>query len=227
MKETKNLSKQEIEDLKLIYYERYPGYTGMTFSNLPDERKTEAVCHAAVQSDYFNYLYVPENQLSDEIMKHVLKKDLRKLAEIPENRQTAKLFMYAMKINGMDLEHVPIRHKTPEVCLQAVMSNPEAKKFVPERFPGYSNIYKFYHGKLRNDYFGYKQLSFDQVQKIFNGETVNVIGMKWANVELRDFSVNCDTNTHQINIKELKNAPEKIHTIKFENAPQKKRGVKM
>ena len=94
----------------------------------------------------------------------------------------------SMKFDGYDLQYVPEKFRTPEVCLQAVMSIPEAKAFVPERFPGNYNIYEFYHGKLRDDFITYKQFTFDQVQKIFNGETVNVTGMKWFNVTLKDFS---------------------------------------
>ena len=121
------------------------------------------------------------------------------------------------------------QHRTPEVCLQAVMSNPNAKEFVPNRFSEpVSNVYDFYNGKLKDElWFGYKDLSFEQVQKIFNGETVNVIGMKFGNLTLRDFSINFDKKEHKISTKKLNETPEKKQSAKLENKPKKRKGIKM
>jgi hypothetical protein len=108
------------------------------------------------------------------------------------------------------------------------MSHPAAGDFVPERFPGKYNIYEFYHGKLKDDFLLTCHLSFEQVQKVFNGETLHISGMKFANnVTLRDFTLQYDSKAHRITTKAMDDKPERKHVNKFIRQPEKRRKMKI
>jgi len=125
----------------------------------------------------------------------------------------------AVRKDGMNLQYVPEQFKTPELCLQAVMSVPAAGDFVPKRFTEDYNVYEFYHGKLNDSFLLTSRLNFEQVQKIFNGETVIVSGNQ-------PLIVNYDRNTREINLKELNEAPEKKQNAQIERKPQKRKGLR-
>ena len=138
------------------------------------------------------------------------------------------MYMQHVKADGLNIEYVPEKYRTPEICLQAVISNPDAKKFVPERFTGDYNIYEFFQGKLKDDFLLAGRLSFEQVQKAFNGETVHVSGMKFAkNVTLRDFTLDYDRKTHQITTKVMDDKPEKKQEDKFIQRFEKRKRLKI
>ena len=112
--------------------------------------------------------------------------------------------------------------------MQAIKTNPDAVDFVPERFTGDYNIYEFFQGKLKNDFLLAGRLSFEQVQKAFNGETVHVSGMKFAkNVTLRDFTLDYDRKTHQITTKVVEDKPEKKQEDKFIQRFEKRKRLKI
>ena len=88
--------------------------------------------------------------------------------------------------------------------------------------------YEFYQGKLKDDFLLAGRLSFEQVQKAFNGETVHVSGMKFAkNVTLRDFTLDYDRKTHQITTKVMDDKPERRFVNKFIRQPEKRRKIKI
>jgi len=197
------------------------------FLMIPDKLKTPEMCQEAVKKGWGNMEFIPDHMKTKEICETVVTRSIHAQMYVPDRFKTAELYMNAVKVDGMDLLYVPEKFRTPEVCLQAVKSNPEAKEFVPERFTGPYNIYEFYHGKLKNEYFGYKQLSFEQVQKVFNGETVMVNGMTFANVKLRDFTLEYDKRTNLLNVKALDEKPENKYKTQIERKPVKRKGIKI
>jgi hypothetical protein len=168
---------------------------------VPDKYKTPEMCASAVEKDWLNLRFVPEEIKTKELCETAMERSSHAHDFVPEEFMSPEMYMFQMKINGLNLECVPIKYRTPEVCLQAVISNPDAVDFVPPLRGAY-NVYDFY-GKLQNEIYGANQLSFEQVQKAFNGETVNVSGMKFFNATLGDFSITRDLKTNEVNFKAL------------------------
>jgi hypothetical protein len=197
------------------------------FKMVPDRLMTSEMCMEAIKKDWYDMRFVPENMITKELCEIAMNRSIHAQQLVPERLKTPELYMYSMKVNGMDLEYVPEKFRTPEVCLQAVLSNPDAKEYVPERFIGDYNIYEFYQGKLKNEFLLARQMSFEQVKKAFIGETVHVSGIKFAkNVTLRDFTLDYDRKSHQINMKVIDNKPEKRFENKIEQ-PKKPRKRKI
>ena len=96
---------------------------------------------------------------------------------------------------------VPENHRTPEVCLQAVMSNRHADEFLPEWTNKEYNIYDFYHSFKNEDLIA-EYLSFEQIQKVFQGETVHISGLRFAkNATFKELIIDFERNTNRINVK--------------------------
>ena len=195
---------------------------------VPDRMKTSEMCVEAVEKDWMNMRFVPENMRNKPLCEIAMNFSIHAQQLVPEKWKTLEMYVNAMRKDGMNLQYVPEKFKTPEICLQAVISVPAAGDFVPERYNGGYNIYDFYHGKLNDNFLLTNRLSFEQVQKVFNGDTLAVSGMNFAkNVTLQDFTINYDRKTHQINIKALNDAPKKKKTERNEHKPGKRKGMKM
>jgi hypothetical protein len=147
---------------------------------------------------------------------------------VPDRLKTPEMCKHAVKENGLNLQYVPEELRTPEICLQAVLSNPEAKQYVPKKVAGEYNVYEFYRDKLMKEYFDVRQLSCEQVQKVFDGEAVPVTGMRFAkNVILRDFTLSLDKVTNQITVKVMDEAPQNRQGQNSEHRQNKRKGMKM
>jgi len=171
--------------------------------------------------------FVPEKMITAPLCEIAMNRSIYAQQLIPARNLTPALYMYPMKVNGMDLEFVPEMFRTPEVCLQAVMSNPNADEFLPKRTNREYNIYDFYHD-FKNEQIIAEYLSFEQIQKAFQGETVHVSGIRFAqNVTLKDFTINYDRNTRQISVKAIDEKPEKKQAEKSEKKPEKRKRMKM
>ena len=198
------------------------------FETIPDRLKTPEMCAEAVNEDAFNLEHVPENMITKQMCETALMQNVHAEQHVPEKFKTPEFYMLPVKANGMALQYISEQYRTPEVCLQAVISNPKAKAFVPERFTGDYNIYEFYQGKLKDEFLLAGQLSFEQVQKAFIGETVHVSGIKFAkNVTLRDFMLKYDRKTHQISMKAIDDKPEKKQEHRNFRQPEKRRKMKI
>ena len=194
---------------------------------VPEKIITPEMCMEAVKKDWYNVSYVPEHMKTKEMCELAVKRNIYAQKFVPDGLKTPELYLQAMKEEGKDLGFVPEKYRTPDVCLQAVISNSLAKEFVPERFTGGYNIYDFYHGKLTDELPTVKQLNFEQVQKIFNGESVTINGTNFFCATSRNFTIDYDRKTHQINVKTLNDAPEKKKNERIENKTKKRKGVKM
>ena len=194
---------------------------------VPERIKTPEMCMEAVEKKWFNIRFVPEEMKTKELCETAMKDCVFSQYYIPEELKTPEMFIHSVKADGMSLSFVPERYCTPEVCLQAVISNPEAKQFVPFFTEDY-NILGFY-GKLQDELFGARQLSFEQIQKLFAGETILVSGMYFANVKLKDFNLDYDRKTNRIIMKTLDEIPEKKQENKrnYISQPEKRRKIKM
>lgn len=200
---------------------------------VPDWLKTSDLCAEAVEKDWMNMRFVPENRKSKTLCEIAMNGSIHAQQLIHERFKTPEMYMYPMKVNGMDLEYVPEKFRTPEVCLQAVMSKRHAKEFVPERVIKENNIFDLYH-KFKNELIIAEYLSFEQIQKAFQGETVLVSGIHFAkNVTFQDCTIDYDRNMHCLNVKVLEGTgkfeklPEKKLNEKIEKKPEKRKGVKM
>jgi len=195
---------------------------------VPDRLKTPEMCAEVVEKDWMNMRFLPERMKTKELCDIAMKRSIHAQQLVPERFKTPEMYMQHVKADGLNIEYVPEKHRTPEVCLQAVISNPDAKKFVPERFTGDYNIYEFYQGKLKNDFLLAGLLSFEQVQKAFNGEPVHISGMKFAkNVTLRDFTLDYDRKTHSITTKAIDDKPEKKQGHRYFRQPEKRRKLRV
>jgi len=194
---------------------------------VPDRMKTPEMCAKAVEKDWMNMRFIPENMKTETLCKIAINRSIHAQQLVPNRLKTPELYMYPMKVNGLNLQFVPEKYRTPEVCLQAVKSNPDAVDFVPERFNNPVNIYEFYHGKLTDKLLTVKQLNYEQVQKIYNGESVKVSGMNFLGATLRDFTIDYDRKANQINLKAVDEAPEKKQKKQIEHQSVKRKGVKM
>jgi hypothetical protein len=198
------------------------------FKMVPERLMTPEMCMEAIKKDWYDMRFVPEHMKTKDLCEIAMSRCIHAQQLMPNKMITPEMYLSAVKVGGMALEYVPKQYRTPEICLQAVLSNPEAKQFVPKRFSGDYNIYEFYQGKLKNDFLLARQLSFEQVQKAFQGETVHVSGIQFAkNVTLRDFTLDYDRKAHQISMKALDDKPEKKQYVKNENKPVKRRGLKL
>ena len=182
---------------------------------VPDRMKTSEMCAVAVEKDWMNMRFLPERMKTKGISEIAMNQSIHAQQLVPRRNLSPEMYMYPMKVNGMDLEYVPEKFRTPEVCLQAVMSNRHAKDFVPEWTNKEYNIYDFYQ-KFKNEHLIAEYLSFEQIQKVFQGETVHINGLRFApNVTFKDLIIDYDRNTHRLNVKAIEG------TGKFENPEQK------
>jgi hypothetical protein len=180
----------------------------------------------AVERDWLNLRFVPEHMKSQNLCETAMKQSVHAQRSVPERFRTPEMYLHCVKADGMALEHVPENCRTPEVCFQAVLSSPSAKDFVPKRFDWPLNIYGFYD-KLKDEFLLAGQLSFEQVQKVFNGEKVRISGVKFAkNAALRDFTLDFDRKTGDINIKTVEKKPENRQNH-HAGKPEKRKGMKM
>ena len=194
---------------------------------VPDRMKTPEMCAFAVEKDWMNMRFVPENKKTKPLCEIAMNGNIHARQFVPERFITSEMYMNAVRKDGMNLQYVPEQFKTPELCLQAVMSVPAAGDFVPERFSGGYNVYEFFHDMLNDNFLFTGRLNFGQVQKIFNGETVNISGVKFAkNAPLQDFTIKYDRKTHQIKINAFNDAPEKKQSAQNERNPEKRKGIK-
>ena len=189
---------------------------------VPDKLITPEMCMTAVKRDWMNMRFIPASKISKELSEIAMMRSIHAQQFVPARYKSPELYMYPVKINGLNLEYVPENFRTGEVCLQAVKSDPNAVDFVPQRFTGPYNVYEF-NGRLKDELICANQLSFEQVQKAFNGEKVEVSGMKFANVTLKDFTLSFDTKTRRINAKPHDDKPE----TKQEQRQPKRKGVRM
>jgi hypothetical protein len=190
---------------------------------VPDGMKTTEMCTYAVEKDWTNMRYIPANLKTKTLCETAVNRNILAQQFVPERLKTPEMYMNTVKANGMLLQYVPEKFRTPEVCLQAVKSNPEAKEFVPERFFGPYNIYEFYHGKLKNDFISNELLSFEQIHRLFKGETVTMSGIIWGNARLWDFTLDYDKKTNQLDVKVLDEKQEKKQSKKIENKSFKRK----
>ena len=196
---------------------------------VPDHLKTPEMCESAVEKDWMNMRFIPENKKTKTLCDIAMHRSIHAQQLVPERLKTPEMYMFPMKDNGLNLEYVPEKYRTPEVCLQAVMSNRDAMDFVPEGFKEPFNIYDFYHGKLTDNLLTVKQLNFDQVQKIFTGESVQVSGMKFIGATMRNFTIDYDRKTNQISMKatDETETPEKKQNIQIERKTEKRKRIKI
>jgi len=74
---------------------------------------------------------IPEEVLSDEIIRYALSKSAASLGGIPEERRTEEICNYASSVSATAFSHIPNKYKTYDICLRAVMANPKLIKKVP------------------------------------------------------------------------------------------------
>ena len=124
------LSKQEIKDIKAVSDDHE--YLRWSLHKMPLERRTDAVCQAAVNADPLNLMDVPENKLSDVYLLHLLRKDGSNLFLVNENRRTPEMYMTAIENCGRSLHSFPKEMITPKIAMKAVQQDGSAIEFVPE-----------------------------------------------------------------------------------------------
>lgn len=122
------LTRQEIEDIKSVS-DLCEG--GRTYSELPVERKTEAVSHAAVACGS-SLAYVPENILTEDFILKQIKTSFHILDEISKEKINRKMLDTALDCSGIALYFFPNSEITPGTAMKAVKDNGNAIAYVPE-----------------------------------------------------------------------------------------------
>jgi hypothetical protein len=178
------------------------------------------------ENPYVVFSEIRPELITSEIAQLAIRLESESVRLVPERILTPEMCLEAVKKKWFNIQFVPEQHRTPEVCLQAVISCPDAKMFVPERFAESNNIYRFY-GKLKDELFGAGQLSFEQVQKLFTGETILVSGMYFANIKLKDFNLEYDRKTNRITMKALDEIPKNKKQETMVKKPVKRKGIKI
>ena len=74
---------------------------------------------------------IPEEVLSDEIIRYAISKGGATLRWIPEKRRTEEICNYAFGISIASFPHIPTKFKTYDMCLKAVLFDPKLIKKVP------------------------------------------------------------------------------------------------
>lgn len=108
------MNTQEIQDIEFVSKEKY------RYMTLSEDRRTESVSLAAVESYPENIKYVPVNVLNEELIKKALQNDGLTLQYVPENMKTPELCNTAIENNGWSLEFVPEGMKTQQMCRTAL-----------------------------------------------------------------------------------------------------------
>ena len=195
---------------------------------VPDHLKTPEMCADAVGKDWENMRFLPSKMRTKGICEIAMNRSIHAQQYVPERNLTPDMYMYPMKVNGLNLEYVPENHKTQEVCLQALKSNPDADEFLPKRTNNEYNIYDFYQN-FKNQNIMAEYLSFEQIQKVFQGETVHASGLRFGqNVMFKDLIINYDSDTNHVNVKSIEGTGTFEKPLlekqfeKFDNKPEKK-----
>jgi hypothetical protein len=126
------LSKQEIEDIRLVSDAKYELYEKNAFSRLPVERRTEAVSQAALNADVGNFHEIPDAAMSDELIKSALQKRGKLFFVIREDRMTPEICMTAVENYGLSIIWIPKEILTREMVLKAIEQNSWALAYVPD-----------------------------------------------------------------------------------------------
>ena len=74
---------------------------------------------------------IPDEVLSDEIIRYAISKSAATLGCIPEERRTEEICNYAFNISHVSFSHIPTKYKTYDMCLKAALVKPKLIKKIP------------------------------------------------------------------------------------------------
>ena len=83
------------QELSNLAYKSYP----RIFCEIPTEFKTYEMCIDALKHNGNNIKYIPDNQITDELLKIAIKEDVDSLRFIPKSMQTDELLDFAKNYN--------------------------------------------------------------------------------------------------------------------------------
>lgn len=100
--------------------------------SIPEEKRTQAICLAAVKQNDLTLQFVPKIERTEAIYLAALTQNGWRLVDIPEIERTQAICLVAVTQNGLVLRYVPEIEKTEAICLAAVTQNGEALEHVPK-----------------------------------------------------------------------------------------------
>jgi hypothetical protein len=104
----------------------------LKFKRVPQERRTYAVCMAAVKTNGLILEKIPDTMKDEALCLAAVKQNGEALQYTPDTLRTATMCGEAVKSNGHAIVYIPKNILTEDMCLQAVKNAGIYFLFVPE-----------------------------------------------------------------------------------------------
>ena len=120
-------------DMTETFYRIAVEQWGEVLGDVPEARRSDAMCLAAVSQNAEALRHVPEERRSDAICLAAVSQSGLTLERVPEARRSDAICLAAVSQNGKALRHVPEARRSDAICLAAVSENGRAAlEHVPE-----------------------------------------------------------------------------------------------